>query len=91
MKDLFLRVFRGRNSCRCFYVELLKLPSEHRYSVDIFFHILFYQEYWVLMESKIRRKPVPDGVRIVALMNRLNKQSLLYSCIVGKDLFSRLF
>ena len=32
----FSRLFRGRNSCRCFCVELVKLLSVHRYSVDIF-------------------------------------------------------
>ena len=35
----FYRLFRGRNSCRCFCVELVKLFPVHRYSVDIFFHI----------------------------------------------------
>ena len=31
----FSRLFRGRNSCRCFCVELVKLLPMHRYSVDI--------------------------------------------------------
>ena len=30
---------RGRNSCRCFCVELVKLLPDHRYSVNIFFII----------------------------------------------------
>ena len=34
----FSRLFRGRNSCRCFCVEFVKLPPVHRYSVDIFSH-----------------------------------------------------
>ena len=29
------RLFRGRNSCRCFCVDLVKLLPMHRYSVDI--------------------------------------------------------
>ena len=32
----FSRLFRGRKRCRCFRVELVKLLSLHRYSVDIF-------------------------------------------------------
>ena len=33
----FSRLFRVRNSCRCFCVKLVKLPPPvHRYSVDIF-------------------------------------------------------
>ena len=32
----FTRLFRGRNSCRCFCVELVKLHHMHRNSVDIF-------------------------------------------------------
>ena len=33
--SVFSRLSRGRNSCRCFCVELVKLLSVHRYSVDI--------------------------------------------------------
>ena len=58
LKDPFSRLFRGRNTCRCFCVELLKLLHVHRYSVDISFHILVRQEYWVLGESRIPLKPV---------------------------------
>ena len=32
----FSRLFRGRNSCRCFCVELVKRLPMHRNSVDIF-------------------------------------------------------
>ena len=33
----FYKLFRGRHSCRCFCVELVKrLPVHRRYSVDIF-------------------------------------------------------
>ena len=35
--DMFSRLFRGRNSCRCFCVELVKLILVHRYSVANFF------------------------------------------------------
>ena len=65
-------------------MELVKLLPVHRYSVDIFFHILFLQEYWFLTESRILIKSVLGGMRIVALsissqhfplvlMNRLDK------------------
>ena len=30
------RLFRGCNTCRCFCVELVKLPPVHRYRFDIF-------------------------------------------------------
>ena len=36
LKDPFSRLFRGRNSCRCFCVVLVKLLPVHRYSADIF-------------------------------------------------------
>ena len=36
LKDLFSRLFRDRNSCRCFCVELVKLLPVHRLSVDFF-------------------------------------------------------
>ena len=36
LKDLFSRLFRGRNSCHCVCVELMKLLPVHRYSVVIF-------------------------------------------------------
>ena len=32
----YSRLFRGRNSCRCFCVELVKLLPLYRYSVDFF-------------------------------------------------------
>ena len=36
LKDSFFsRLFRGRNSCHCFCVELVKLLPMHQYSVDI--------------------------------------------------------
>ena len=53
----FSRLFRGRNSCCCNSVELVKLLPVHRHSVDIF-HILVLQEYWILRESRIPLKPV---------------------------------
>ena len=34
-KIRFSRLFRGRNICRCFCVELVKLLHVHRYSVDM--------------------------------------------------------
>ena len=37
LKDPFSRLFRGRKSCRCFCVELVKPIPVHRYSIDIFF------------------------------------------------------
>ena len=33
---VFYRLFRGRNICRYFRVELVNLLPVHRYSVDIF-------------------------------------------------------
>ena len=44
LKDSISRLFRGRNSCRCFCVELVKL-LQCRY---FFVYILVLQEYWVL-------------------------------------------
>ena len=32
----FSRLSRGRNSCRCFCVELVKRLPVHRYSIDTF-------------------------------------------------------
>ena len=32
----FFRLFRGRNSCRCFCMVLVKFLHVHRYSVDFF-------------------------------------------------------
>ena len=63
MKDPFSKLFRGRNSCRCFCVGLIKHLSVHQYSVYIF-HI---QEYWVLTESRLSLKPVLRDVKIVVL------------------------
>ena len=65
---LFSRLFRDRNSCCCFCVELVNYLSVHRYCVTvlIFFHILALREYWVLTESRIPLKSVLGGVRIVA-------------------------
>ena len=38
VKDLFFsKLVRGRNSLRCFCVELVKHLSVYHYSVDIFF------------------------------------------------------
>ena len=36
LKDPFSRLFRGRNSCHCFCVGLVKFLPMHQYSVDIF-------------------------------------------------------
>ena len=58
---------RGRNSCRCFRVELVKLLPVHGYSVNFFFYILVFWEYWVLTKSRIPLKLVLGGVRVVAL------------------------
>ena len=41
----FSRLFRARNSCHCFCVELVKPLPVRRYSADIFFHIRGLQEY----------------------------------------------
>ena len=64
-KDPFSRVFRGRNSCCCFYVELVKLLPVHRYSVDIFF------KFWSVRNTKLfdgkPLKPVLGGMNIVEL------------------------
>ena len=46
------------------------------YSVDIF-HVLVLQELWVLMESRIRLKPVQGGVKIVALSISSKEQTQL--------------
>ena len=35
LRDLFSRLFRGRNSCHCFCVELVKLLPVQRYSVYV--------------------------------------------------------
>ena len=35
LKGPISRLFRGRNRCRCFFVELVKLLPVHRYNVDI--------------------------------------------------------
>ena len=67
-------LFRGRNSCRCYCVELVKLLPVHRYSVDIF-HILVLHEYRVLMENRIPIKPVLVGMRIVALSISSHEQT----------------
>ena len=53
----FPRLIRGRISCRCFYVKLVKLLPAHRYSVDIF-HAMVLQECWDLTESRIPLKLV---------------------------------
>ena len=64
----YSRLFRGRNSCRCFCVEVVKLLPVRQYTVElIFFHILVLQEYWVLVESRIPLKQVLEGVNIFAL------------------------
>ena len=36
LNNPFFQIFRGRNSCPCFCVELLKPPPMHQYRVDIF-------------------------------------------------------
>ena len=43
--------------------------------VLIFFHILVLQEYWVLTESRIPRKPVLGGVRIIAFFISSHEQT----------------
>ena len=66
LRDPFSRLFRGRNSCRCFCVELVKLLPVHRYSIDIF---LYSGPSGILGsgESRILLKPVLGGVKIVAV------------------------
>ena len=60
----FSRLFRCRNNCRCFCVELVKFLPEACFDlVLVFFHILVLRKYWVLMENRI---PLLEGVRIVA-------------------------
>ena len=55
--SVFSRLFRGRNSCRCFCVEFVKLLPVHRYSVDIFPHSGL-SGIWGSVESRIPRMPV---------------------------------
>ena len=62
----------------------------------LIFHILVFQAYWVLTESRIPLKPVLGGVRIVALSNSSHEQTPLFLIIVSslvllKIRFSRLF
>ena len=57
-----------------FRVGLVKLLPEHRYSVNIF-HILVLQEYWFLMESRMPIKPVPRGMKILALSISFHEQT----------------
>ena len=71
---VIFRLFIGRNSCRCFCVELVKLLHVHRNSVDIF-HILVLHEYWFLTESRILLKSVLGGVRYGALSISSNEQT----------------
>ena len=52
LKDLFLRLLGGRNSCRCAAQNWLNFYP-YINIVFIFFHILVLQEYWVLVESRI--------------------------------------
>ena len=74
LKDPFSRLFSGRNSCRCFWLELVKLLPVHRSNVDIFY-ILVLHEYWVLVESRIPLKPVLGDVRIGALSISSHEQT----------------
>ena len=36
--SVFTTLFKGRNNCRCFCVELVKLVPVHQYNVDIFLY-----------------------------------------------------
>ena len=70
----FYRLCTGRNSYRCFCVELVKLLLVPRYSVDIF-HILVLQEYWVVTENRIPLKLMLGGMKIVALSISSHEQT----------------
>ena len=74
LRDPFSRLFRGRNSCRCFCVELVKFLPVHRYSVDIF---SYFGPSGILDsdESRIPLKPVLGGVRIVAFSISSHEQT----------------
>ena len=64
----------GRNSFRCFCVELENF-SPCIDIVLIFFHILVIKNKLVLAESRIPLKPVLGGVRIVALSISSHEQT----------------
>ena len=72
---MLFQIFRGRNSCRYFCVEFVKLLPVHRYSVAIF-HVLALREYWVLTDIRILLKPVLEACELLhfllVLINRLN-------------------
>ena len=93
LKDLFSRLLRGRNSCRRFCVELVKLLLVYQYSVSIFFFLYSGPpEYWLLTETRIPLKWVLEGVRIVAFFHKFSmtdsiKRSMLFSNIVGPQYF----
>ena len=71
----FSRLFRGRNSCHCFCVELVKLLLVHRYSVDIFSYSSPSGTLGSDAESRIPLKPVLGGVRIVAFSINSHEQT----------------
>ena len=64
----------GSQQLSLFLCGVDKFLPLHRYSVDMF-HILVFQGYWVLMESRISLKPVIEDVRIVALSIRSHEQT----------------
>ena len=72
----FSRLFRGRNSCHCFCVELVKLLPVHRYSVYIFLTLVL-RAYWVETESRITLKLVLGSVKIVELSISSHEQTQL--------------
>ena len=62
----FSILFRGRNSCRCFCVELVKLLPVHQYSV-VFFSYSGPSGILGSVRSRLLLKPVLGGTRIAAL------------------------
>ena len=74
LKDLFSRLFRGRNSC---VVSHGVGKTSFRTSIQCWFYnrILVLREYCVLTESRILLTPVLGGVRIVALSVSSHEQT----------------
>ena len=59
LKDSFSRLFRGRKSCRCFCVELVKVLPVHRYNVDIF----SYSGPWGILKSNGKQNTAKAAAR----------------------------
>ena len=87
--DPFFRLFRGCRSCRCAAWSWLNF-SLYINIVLISFHILVFQNYCALMESRIplRLGLWAWGLRLpLILKNRIKKMSLLFTYIVDSLYF----